>query len=60
MFLSLLVNLTVPERAIQELRRNGEDINDELLQNLSPLSWDHINLTGDYIWRSNAKTASDN
>ncbi|WP_372696827.1 hypothetical protein, partial [Klebsiella pneumoniae] len=21
----------------------------------SPLGWEHINLTGDYLWRSNAK-----
>lgn len=24
-------------------------------QYLSPLGWEHINLTGDYLWRSNAK-----
>ncbi|EBE8926512.1 Tn3 family transposase, partial [Salmonella enterica subsp. enterica serovar Typhimurium] len=23
----------------------------ELLQFLSPLGWEHINLTGDYVWR---------
>jgi hypothetical protein len=23
-----------------------------LLQYLSPLGWEHINLTGDYLWRS--------
>ena len=22
---------------------------------LSPLGWEHINLTGDYLWRSSAK-----
>ncbi|MCG3462104.1 hypothetical protein L7G72_09620 [Xenorhabdus bovienii] len=22
---------------------------------LSPLSWEHINLTGDYVWRSRAR-----
>ena len=26
-----------------------------LLQYLSPLGWGHINLTGDYLWRSSAK-----
>jgi mRNA interferase YafQ len=25
------------------------------LQYLSPLGWEHINLTGDYLWRSSAK-----
>jgi hypothetical protein len=24
-----------------------------LLQHLSPLGWEHINLTGDYTWRQN-------
>jgi len=28
---------------------------DTLLQYLSPLGWEHINLTGDYLWRSKAK-----
>jgi len=26
-----------------------------LLQHLSPLGWEHINLTGDYIWRQRQK-----
>ncbi len=32
---------------------NGHDV--ALLQYLSPLGWEHINLTGDYLWRSSAK-----
>nr|WP_321467303.1 hypothetical protein [uncultured Desulfobulbus sp.] len=28
---------------------------DALFQYLSPLGWEHINLTGDYLWRSSAK-----
>ncbi|EPZ5951735.1 hypothetical protein ACXQGO_005072 [Serratia marcescens] len=30
-------------------------VDDGLLQYLSPLGWEHINLTGDYLWRSSAK-----
>ena len=30
--------------------RQTEDIPDNLLAHLSPLGWEHINLTGDYIW----------
>jgi hypothetical protein len=26
-------------------------VDDALLPYLSPLGWEHINLTGDYIWR---------
>jgi hypothetical protein len=29
-----------------------------LQKRLSPLGWEHINLTGDYLWRSSAKIGS--
>ncbi|WNV03390.1 Tn3 family transposase [Candidatus Methylospira mobilis] len=51
----VLWNTVYLERATHALRSNGHAINDELLQYLSPLGWEHINLTGDYLWRSNAK-----
>ncbi|WP_458250484.1 Tn3 family transposase, partial [Geobacter anodireducens] len=34
------------------LRGQGQTVDDSLLQYLSPLGWEHINLTGDYVWRS--------
>ena len=43
------------ERAANALRGHGLMIDDALLQYLSPLGWEHINLTGDYLWRSSAK-----
>jgi hypothetical protein len=30
--------------------RQTEHISDDLLNHLSPLGWEHVNLTGDYIW----------
>ncbi len=30
--------------------RETENVPDHLLAHLSPLSWEHVNLTGDYIW----------
>lgn len=36
---------------------HGHGVDDALLQYLSSLSWEHINLTGDYLWRSSAKMA---
>ena len=30
--------------------RQTEDVPDHLLAHLSPLGWEHVNLTGDYIW----------
>ena len=43
------------ERAAHALRDNGHVVDDALCQYLSPLGWEHINLTGDYLWRSSAK-----
>ena len=37
------------ERAVAVLRQT-EDVPDQLLAHLSPLGWEHVNLTGDYIW----------
>ena len=34
---------------------DGQPLDDTLFQYLSPLSWEHINLTGDYVWRRNNK-----
>lgn len=36
------------ERAVSALRENGQTVTEEALTHLSPLKWDHINLTGDY------------
>ena len=47
----VLWNTVYLERAVQSLRKSGIDIDETLLQHLSPLGWEHINLTGDYIWR---------
>ncbi len=56
--LSLLIsciniwNTVQLERVIERLRASGEVISDELLRHVSPLGWEHIGLTGEYIWRS--------
>jgi TnpA family transposase len=47
----VLWNTVYLERAVQALRDAGKDVDDRLLPHLSPLGWEHINLTGDYIWR---------
>ncbi len=51
----LLWNTVYLERVTAALRGQGQGVNDSLLQYLSPLGWEHINLTGDYVWRSSAK-----
>jgi len=50
----VLWNTVYLERATNALRSHGP-VDDTLLQYLSPLGWEHINLTGDYLWRSGAK-----
>jgi TnpA family transposase len=47
----ILWNTVYLEKAIQALRDHGKKIDDNLLRNLSPLGWENINLTGDYIWK---------
>jgi len=37
-------------RVIEHLRASGEAPDETLLPFLSPLGWEHINLTGDYVW----------
>ena len=51
----VLWNTVYLERAAHALRGNGHAVDEALLQYLSPLGWEHINLTGDYLWRSSAK-----
>jgi Tn3 transposase DDE domain len=43
--------LSALERAIRALQERSYIIDQRLLAHLSPLKWEHINLTGDYHWR---------
>ena len=54
----VLWNTVYLERAAHALRGNGHAVDEALLQYLSPLGWEHINLTGDYLWRSSAKVGA--
>ena len=47
----VLWNMVYLQRATQELKVHGQTVDDNLLQHLSPLGWEHINLTGDYVWQ---------
>ena len=47
----VLWNTVYLQQATQGLKAHGQSIDDKLLQHLSPLGWEHINLTGDYVWR---------
>ena len=47
------------EKAVEHLKQQGMDIPEEYLQHLSPLGWEHINLTGDYVWNLKQATSFD-
>ena len=47
----ILWNTRYLNRAIAALRA-AEEVPQELLAHLSPLGWEHVNLTGDYVWAS--------
>ena len=46
----ILFNCRYLGRAVAELQRRGSPPDPALLPHLSPLGWDRINLTGDYVW----------
>ena len=52
----ILWNTRYLERAVATLRKT-EDVPDRLLAHLSPLGWEHVNLTGDYVWVTDRRTA---
>lgn len=54
----VLWNTVYLERVVNALRGHDPGIDDTLLQHLSPLGWEHINLTGDYLWRSSTKVGA--
>ena len=45
----ILWNTRYLGRAVAALRE-AEEVPDHLLAHLSPLGWEHVNLTGDYVW----------
>ena len=43
-------NTVYLDRAVRQLRTQGMTIPDDLLAHVAPLGWEHIGLTGDYVW----------
>jgi TnpA family transposase len=46
-------------RALNHLHLAGERFDEQVLRRLSPLGWEHINLTGDYVWSSDVTLDGD-
>ena len=51
----VLWNTTYLERVTRVLASQTTQADENLLRYLSPLGWEHINLTGDYVWRSSTR-----
>ena len=43
-------NTVYLDRAVRQLRAQGATVPDDLLAHFAPLGWEHIALTGDYVW----------
>jgi TnpA family transposase len=43
-------NTVYLDRAVRQLRAQGVAVPDYLLAHVAPLGWEHIGLTGDYVW----------
>ncbi len=55
----ILWNTTYLQRAIEYLRNQGHHPEPGDLTHLSPLGWEHINLTGDYQWETSLPPGPD-
>jgi Tn3 transposase DDE domain len=56
----VLWNTVYLENAVNWLKSQGVIIPDDYLQHLSPMGWEHINLTGDYVWNLKSESSLDN
>ena len=50
-------NSTYVADAVAHLRARGRAVPDELLPHTSPLTWEHIGFSGDFLWDRAAATA---
>jgi hypothetical protein len=51
----VLWNTVYLKRVVDALKAQGQVVDEDLLQHLSPLGWEHINLTGDYTWQKSKR-----
>jgi TnpA family transposase len=55
----ILFNCKYLGRATDLLRTKGTTGIDDVIGQISPLGWDHVNLTGDYVFSDNVQLDSD-
>ena len=49
----VLWNTVYMEKAVQLMTERGDKFESDWCKHLSPLGWEHIGLTGDYVWKLN-------
>ena len=54
----ILWNTVYLERAIAALEKQGKPVREDLIPHISPQAWEHINLTGDYVWKLSRRVAA--
>jgi Tn3 transposase DDE domain-containing protein len=54
----ILWNTRYLEEAFVELERQGVNVAPTIVTHVAPLGWEHIGLTGDYVW-TDAEQPSD-
>ena len=54
----VLWNTVYMEKAVQFMSERGDKFESNWCKHLSPLGWEHIGLTGDYLWKLNNKEKS--
>jgi Tn3 transposase DDE domain len=50
MTISNTLSSSAAKQEIPTLRAQGAAVPDDLLAHVAPLGWEHIGLTGDYVW----------
>jgi hypothetical protein len=53
----VLWNTFYLRRVIEALRADGRSFDESFLTHLSSVGWEHINLTGGYVWHANKRVA---
>ena len=46
----ILWNTRYLEQTFVELERHGVDVSPTIVAHVAPLGWEHVGLTGDYVW----------
>ena len=53
----ILWNTRYLQAAFDAMRARGDAVPPELVRHVAPLGWEHIGLTGDYVWAADAQPA---